>query len=408
MKTVWLLNHYANCPGEQGFSRHASLATHLRSFGYQVIVVASSRYLHSDTDRLAADQKYQFIQCDGVSFLFVRTRPSEGSLKKRSLSFLDYFLRTIDPRVTRDLVRPDVVIGSSVHPLAGLAAAVLAKRHHVPFIFEVRDLWPETLIQFGFIGRNSVAARLLRVLEGQLYRRAHRVVSTLPYAAEYIARFGVSRHRVVWISNGVDLDEYPPATELEDDGARPLTLMYFGSHGQANDLNTMLEAFALVASESDRTVHLRLIGEGPDKPALQQRAKQLKLEDAVSFEPARSKQELMVTAREADLFLLNGLDRPELYRYGISMNKLFDYMALARPIVMAITAPIDPLEGAKCSLKVRGEDVRAKADAILHILSLPLQDRRELGTNGRTFCEQHFDYSMLARKYARLLDRLTT
>ena len=115
--------------------------------------------------------------------------------------------------MARGLEDPDVVIGSSVHPLAGVAACRLARRHGVPFVFEVRDLWPESLIAFGRISRHGLPAILLRSLEKGLYRRAASIISVLPKASDYIAGKGVATDKVVWIPNGVDLRRFGPASQ---------------------------------------------------------------------------------------------------------------------------------------------------------------------------------------------------
>src|SRR5690606_21810114 len=126
------------------------------------------------------------------------------------LNMLDYTRAALSAATLRGLERPDAVIGSSVHPLAAWAGRRLAQRFGVPFLFEVRDLWPQTLIDMGRLSPRHPAALALRRLERSLYRSAARIIVLPPAAHAYITPLGIPKERIVWIPNGVDLEGFPP------------------------------------------------------------------------------------------------------------------------------------------------------------------------------------------------------
>lgn len=403
MKHVWILNHYALEPGGAGGTRHYSLARHLLSNGWRTSIVAASVELNSGRQRLNSNETYRLQVFDGIPFLWVRTPQYEGNGMGRMRNMLAYALRVLVPAITRDLDRPDVILGSSVHPLAALSGALLARRYGVPFVFEVRDLWPQTLIDMGRLHPRSGMTRLLQWLEKWLYRRADRIVALLPRANEYIVPLGIAEEKIAWIPNGVELQGSlvagPPSPKAT------FTLMYFGAHGQANGLDNLLEAMAVLKRKSPAVpVTLRLIGDGPQKQALQMRAAELAL-DNVHFEPPVSKREIPTLAAEADAFVFNLIDAP-VFRFGISSNKLFDFLAAARPIIFSCAASNNPVEEAGAGITVPPGNSADLARAIIHLVALPPEERAKMGHAGRAYVETNHSYAALSARLAGILDAI--
>ncbi len=407
MKNVWILNHYAQIPGGAGGTRHFHLAEYLRRYGWNASVIAASVELNTGRQRLAPGVK-QRIECvKGIPFLWVRTPEYSGNGGGRMMNMLSYSWKVLLRGTTRDLPRPDAIIGSSVHPFAAVAAAFLAKRYRVPFVFEVRDLWPQTLIDMGRLKERSITASVMRALELWLYRRAERIITLLPKADEYIVPLGISKDKITWIPNGVDLSLFPTGeleTAAQDD---EFTLMYFGAHGQANGLADLMSAFKLVEDNPrGRRIRLRLIGDGPLKLELIAQARDLGLRN-VSFEPPVGKSEIPALASEADEFVITVLNLPRLYRYGISMNKLFDYLAASRPIVIASDAANDPVREAGAGITVAPGDPAKLAEAILRLSEMSKSARNVLGAAGRKYVEVNHGFDHLAGRLAKLLDSVS-
>lgn len=404
MKEVWILNHYATEPGGVGGTRHFHLAKSLAMYGWRASIIASGIELNSGRARLRQGEKRRLDSVDQVPFLWVKVPPHVGNGVGRLRNMLAYSFRVLLPAYTKGLARPDVVVGSSVHPFAALSASILAARYGVPFVFEVRDLWPRTLIDLGRIKEKSLIATCMRWLERWLYRRAAHIVVLLPEAADYITPLGIARDKISWIPNGVDLGSFP----MRDRGVSgsQLDIMYFGAHGQANALEPLIDAMAVLKQRhSGSRIRLRLIGDGERKKALMDRASSLGLDDSVIlFEGSVPKLEIPSLAAEADAFVIHVPDKPDLYKYGISPNKLYDYLAAGRPLIMACAENIDITRKYGCGIWVQPDNPLALAEAIQMIASMSPGARRELGYRARLAVEENFAFDRLSGLFSRVLD----
>lgn len=405
MKHVWILNHYAQEPGGAGGTRHYSLAKHLFFNGWKASVIAASVELNTGRQRLANNEKQRKTDIDGVTFLWVRTPEYVGNGGGRMRNMLAYALRVLIPSVTRSLDRPDVIMGSSVHPFAAWSGAILARRFRVPFIFEVRDLWPQTLVDMGRLRANGLVTKVLRWFEKWLYHRADRIVVLLPKAADYIMPLGVPADKIMWIPNGVELADYPAPSQPPKRDC--FTLMYFGAHGQANGLDCLLKAMAVIKTMPGMThVRLRMIGDGPLKSELQKLARDLDLNN-VEFGAPVPKQQIPALAKEADVFVFNLIDAP-VFKFGISSNKLFDFLAGARPIIFCCAASNNPVAEAGAGITVHPGDSVALAEAITTLVAWPADKRAVMGRAGRAYVEKNHGFGMLAVRLAATLNRVVT
>lgn len=404
MKQVWILNHYALEPGGAGGTRHFQLAAGLPASGWQATVIAASVELNSGRQRLAAGEMRRRETHAGVPFVWIRTPQYEGNGGGRMHNMLAFALRVLLPRYTRGLPAPAAVIGSSVHPFAALAGALLARRYGVPFVFEVRDLWPQTLVDLGRLKERSLVTRALRRLERWLYRRARSIVVLLPHAFDYIGPLGVAQEKVVWIPNGVDLSAFPQPIQRVRKEGEPFVMMYFGAHAQANALDNVLRAMKRLCDlVPPGSVRLRIIGDGPLKPALIDMAAELGLR-SVSFEPPVPKHAIPALAAEADAFVFNLADAP-VFRYGISSNKLFEFMAGTRPVLFCCAAANNPVEEAGAGITVPPGKPEALAEAMLALMQMPEEQRHRMGYAGRWYVEQTHDFQRLAQQLAATLDK---
>ena len=402
MKNVWILNHYAQEPGGAGGIRHYALAHNLRAHGWNAFILAASLEHGTGRQRLGDDEISRLDVKGGVPFLWLRTRSYLGNGLNRILNMIDYTRAVLDPANLAELPRPDVIIGSSVHPLAAWAGRRLARRYKVPFIFEVRDLWPQTLIDMGRLSKRHPAAIALRFLETSLYRSAARIITLLPLAHEYIEPLGISRSRIVWIPNGVDVAEFPVTPAKFDRGT--LKLGYLGSFGQANSLDTLIQAMGILNNKSaHHKVLLEMYGIGPEKDELISLARRIAPSN-VQIRPAVSKAHIPEMCANQDAFVICVRDLKGLYRFGISMNKIFDYMAAGRPTIIAVDAANNPVAEAGAGITVPPEDPAALADAIVEMAETSPEQREAMGRAGRRYVEENHGMDILARRLAETLD----
>jgi glycosyltransferase involved in cell wall biosynthesis len=408
MKHVWIFNHYAQDPTVPGGTRHYALARALPQYGWTATVIAASTGHGTDLQRLPPGQSQRLDKIGGVSFQWLHAATYRGNGVSRFQNIAEYTARAFLRSAVKGLTKPNAVVGSSVHPFAALAALRHANRLGVPFVFEIRDLWPQTLIDMGRLKERSAVAWGMRKIERHLCNSASRIVVLLPFAHEYLAGIGVDSAKVVWISNGVELEAHPKisASAFLSEEARhkdAFTLMYLGSFGQANGLDTVLEAMFLLKQSADTSIRLRMIGSGPLQDRLQATVHEMGL-TTVSIEPPVPKNEIPKLAAEATAMVLTVRDLPQLYRYGISMNKIFDYLAASKPIIMASNAVNDPVSEAGAGITVPAESPEALAEAIRQMAAMSLSELKEFGRRGREHVEANYSFERLAGLFAAALE----
>jgi glycosyltransferase involved in cell wall biosynthesis len=398
---IWMVNHYAVPPGQAGPTRHYSFARELILRGHDVTVIASSfdHVCHREA-HLEQGERHRYELIDGVPFLWFRTPSYQGNDILRVINMLAFAGRVWPFFRLRKPEKPDVIIGSMPTIFSALAALKLAHRLRVPFVIEVRDLWPESLIDFWNVSPAHPAVLFLRAIENYLYLHSEPIITLLPRSIEYFAEKGLSRGRIVWLSNGVDLSLVPPPNDLP--GNDIFTVMYVGNHGHAQGLDVLLDAAAaLQRDKGNLRIHFRLIGDGPEKKRLQARAEREGI-GIVRFEGPVPKRRIYPILQEADAFLMILKDVP-VFRRGTSPNKLFDYLVSARPIIFSGDTSFDYVTQARAGLTVPPGDGRALAAAVTALANTPFEVRRQMGLHGRSYVENNFNIQKLAGGLEKLL-----
>ena len=226
----------------------------------------------------------------------------------------------------------------------------------------------------------------------------------LPEAWRYIVPLGIPSEKIFWLPNGVDLEGFEFYPLAHEKTKQHFELMYFGAHGQANGLESVLEAMHILKLRGlDQKVILRMIGDGPLKKQLQAHAAVMQLDNVV-FEESVKKSEIPSLAREADAFIISVLDLPNLYRFGISMNKIFDYMAAGRPTIIASSAANNPIAEAEGGITVAPGNPKDLADAIVKLTDLTRDELSQMGVAARRYVESNHEYQNLALKLADVLN----
>jgi len=398
-----MVNHSSHTPDSGKWTRHYNLAQNLAQQGWRTRVITASVDRHGVEQPLHPGEGFRHQEFDGFSFTYLRTPEYRGHGIGRIWNIMSFMFKAIGKAPHHGIPAPDVVVGCTVHPFAALAGAVLAKRYGVPFFFEVRDLWPETLIQLGLTRRGSIPAKVLGALERYLYGRADRIISTLPNIGKYLEKNGISSENVRWITNGIDFSTLPEyAVPNEEDAFR---ILYIGSLAYSYGLETLIEAMALVQDRANgpKSVELDLVGDGELRQELEARVEELGLKN-IHFRGAVTRQEVPLLATKADAFVILVRDLPDLYCYGISMNKLTEYLAIGRPIIISVGDGVNNMVAeARAGLTVSPEQPEALAEAIIELVGMPRDEQLKMGQRGREFAKENLDYSYLAQKYVKVL-----
>ena len=402
MTSVWIINHYAIPSRYPGGTRHFELARRLVGRGYDVTIVASA-LLHATRTADAPDMPNPGIETiDGVRFVWMPARIAyRGSGSARIANMVEFAIRVWHKgrrRFGSQVPKPDIILGSSPHLLAALAAWRLARTHRSPFLLEIRDLWPETIVEMGVLPKKHVVTRLLYRLEKFLYARAWGIISLLPNIGEYLEKIHASVVPVTVISNGVDAEAFfCPSPPVSRDSIR---IVYAGAHGPANGLECVREA-ALLLAHNPR-IEFHFYGDGPMKAALVEAA-QTKGQGNMQFHEQVPKHQMPTILCDADILLLN-YAKIGIGSYGISPNKLWEYMATARPILFAHDAVNDPVAETGCGLTIPPGDPAALAEGIKSLVALSPAERAAMGQKGVAFVREKRDWDVLVERYAAAID----
>ena len=263
-QNVWIWNHYATNMFFDQAGRHYWFAENLIKEGYKPTIFCASTNHFSDNHIDTNENQYSTDSVNDIPFVFVNTPEYKGNGKKRVLNMISFYrgLFKTAKEFAKLTGKPDVILASSVHPLTLVAGIKIAKKFDIPCICEVRDLWPESIVAYGSLKRNSVVVKLLYQGEKWIYKKANSVIMTWEGGSQYIRNQGwdeqVDLSKVKHISNGVVIDSFDRNSKenrIEDDDLNDINyknLVYAGSIRKVNNLGLLLDAAKLVQEKNQQ------------------------------------------------------------------------------------------------------------------------------------------------------------
>lgn len=402
---ILLINHYAGNPQLGMEFRPYYLGREWVRSGNRVMIVGGS-FSHLRKQQPTKEQE----NIEGIEYRWIQLKSYKGNGLGRVKSMFD-FVRKLWFGYKKYLgdFTPDVVIASSTYPLDIYPAHRIAKHYGAKLVYEVHDLWPLSPMEIGGYSKHHPFIMVMQGAEDYCYRHADKVVSLLPNALEHMVDRGMDPSKFVYIPNGFDPEEWQNIIEpqfvlsdsigrLKNDGK--FIVMYAGGHALSNALDFFLDAMKRLAKTNIVAV---LIGDGQEKPRLENRVRDEKIDNVFFFDPI-AKAEIPSALKLANCLYI-GWQKNSLYEYGICPNKLLDYMVSGRPIVHSVSAPNDWVADGKCGISVEAENAEALADAILEMSELPVTEREEMGCRGSEFCKEKFGYSDLAEQFIAGISR---
>ena len=399
---ILLINHYAGSTRHGMEFRPFYLAREWVRAGHCVQIVAASfshiRAIQPELNDFVLDE-----QIEGIDYRWYATPSYQGNGAGRVKNMLAFMrARWRDgPRLAR-VFKPDVVIASSTYPMDIWPARRIAKLANARLVYEVHDLWPLSPMELGRMSRWHPFIMWVQMAEDYAYRHADKVVSILPKAKEYMCSRGMAPQKFVYVPNGVDEEEWAQPADLPQEVKASLDALrtkglplvgYAGTHGLGNALDGLLDA----ASHLKGKAEVVMVGTGPDRETLQARVANEGLSN-VTMLPAIPKQSVPRFLDDVDIAYIGWHPNP-LYRFGISPNKLMDYMMAGKPVVHSVSAGNDPVAEAGCGFTVSPGDAAAVAEAILKLAAMSEAQRKLLGLAGRAFILKNQTYPFLAASF---------
>lgn len=406
-RDVWWINHYALTPNYSGGTRHYDLATELGSRSTKVTVFACDVALDTRKRRsLGPKDLYRIEEFGNARFVWINAAEYQANDWRRFLNIYT-FSRNLK-RTARILGKnegPGIVIGSSPHLGAAVDALDIAQRQDAPFLAELRDLWPQALVDMGSLSEKHPFTMLMRRQEAKLYKGAKGIIVLAKGSMGYLEKRGIDRDSMLYLPNGIHGGSFSPnlarAEARQKFDMTKFTVVYAGAHGPANALDTIVRAALLV---DPATIEFLLVGNGPSKSSLKALAASLK--SPVRFMSSVPKSEVpnLLLAADAAAITLQNIDA---FGYGVSPNKLFDYMGASKPVLCAVPGDMAALvEEAKCGVVTTPEDPVAFAGGARKLADSSENALAEMGERGRQLVQDQFDRRKLADRLIGYLDKM--
>lgn len=399
---IIIINHYAGSPHLGMEYRPYYMAKHWIEKGHKVTIFAASfSHIRSQNIDVLADTKV--MELDGIKYVFVKTSPYKGNGYLRVVNIREFtsYLNSNSHEIASEY-KPDLVIASSTYPTDNYPAHKIAKIAGAKYFYEVHDLWPLSPKELGGYSKYHPFIVWMQMAENYAYKHCDKVISMLPKTLEHMVDHGLKKEKWVYVPNGINIDEWKNHEPLGVSTRDMITqakskfkycVAYTGTLGLANALDSLVEAAKKVNPDE---FGFFIIGKGPEEERLKRKADELGLKN-LFFIPVVPKS-MMPSLLEHFDFLYIGLQRKPLFRFGISPNKLMDYMMAGKPIIQAIEAGNNMVEEANCGVAIEPENPDAIVEALTKLSERPGHELETMGKNGHDHVMKNNDYKILAAK----------
>ncbi len=405
MKTIWIINEYAGSPYHGMEYRHYYLAKEFLKMGFSVYIITAS-YSHLFTNLPDVKKSFNIEKIDGINYVWVKVPKYKNSWdKKRVIKWVVFTFKTLFKLPVKNMTTPDIIILSPMAPFPIVSAYRWSRRFKAKLIFEVKDIWPLSLIEIGGYSKYHPFILVMGLFEKFAYKKSDKIISVLPLAYKHIKNMGLNNDKFTYIPNGISLDELEQKKPLSDEiksfiPENKFIIVYAGTFGIANALEYLLKAASLLKDYND--IHFILVGKGMEENNLKELAKNLELSN-ISFIPPVSKNQIQGILKLCNACYI-GWKKEKIYKYGISANKIFDYMYSARPVLHSYSGEADLIKQANCGITVEAENPEAIADAILKLYNMPEEQRNALGKNGKEYVLKYHTYEKITDKFEEIFN----
>ena len=405
MKNLWIVNQYANTINMPGHTRQRDLGVFFIKRGYKVKIFASDFNL-SMRKYYKKNKKFFFkseIE-EKINWIWLSCIKYKENNWLRYLNIFSFLINLLINIFFRLLIRsenkPDVIIYSSPQLPAAIICLIISKFLKIPFIFEVRDLWPKVLIDIGHIREKSIIYRLLSYIESIIYKHSSCVVVLSKGCINHVTKFGA--RKVFFFPNGPDLKDFKyfplPKEDKEFSVKRPFKIVYSGAHGRVNDLETIIKAAYLL---EEYPIKFHLIGDGPEKSKIMRLALNSK---NVFFDSSIPKKKMPKYLANFDAIIITLLGL-ELFKYGVSPNKLYDAYAIGRPVITAIPGIVnEEVEYYGLGVTAPAENPHLLAKKIKKLYLKSRIEREAMSRSARKVAEKFYSREKISNEYINLID----
>lgn len=400
IKHITIINQYIGSPYHGMEYRHYFLAKNLIGLGYKVTLISGS-YSHLFSSPPKFSTKFMKETIDGIEYIWIKVPKYSSSKSIGRIWNMFYFAWKL--RMLYGKVAPSHILVSSPSLFPIKTGYKWSRKFNTKCLLEVRDIWPQTLMELSNISSLNPLIKIMNYYERFAYKKADKVISLLPNAQEHYVSQGMKREKFVYLPNGIEVKEKQVTLTEYFESKIPknkFIIGYCGTLGIANNLDYLIDVAELLRDNQD--VHFILLGNGGEKRRLMDRVEYLQLKN-VTFLDAVPKDMVFAFLAKIDVAFISLLPK-RLFRFGVSPNKVFDYMYANKPILWAIDAGNDLVKEANCGVSVPLKQVEVLKNAILSLHKLEKTRLKELGQNGYNFVITNHSYETLAKKLIKIIE----
>ena len=401
-KIVWIFNQFAVSPNMPGPTRHYNIAKELIKNGYDVFIFASDYSFQELTyKKLRPTESYKIEIIDKVKFVWIRVPSYKKNNYKRLINQIMFAIRA--SIISRRLCKPDIIIGSSPQLFTAISALITSKLRRVKFIGEIRDLWPESLLELHKSFKYNPYIFVLYMLAIIIYRKSRNIIILAHGNKQKIIEKGIPESKIHYIPNGIDTNRKVNTANAQKIKQKyninKFTICYTGSIGIANNLEMIMD----VAKNIDNNaIEIIIFGDGPMKKSLNSIISNLGLKN-VRIEEMVSNNEIYDLLSNVDVCFITLQDVP-LFKYGVSPNKLFDYMYAKKPIICSVGGWCNNvIQKAKCGIAINPDNADEFIKAINSLYKMNTSEREKLGFNGYDYVKTHFSRQETTKKLIKII-----
>ena len=403
---IWLINHYAVPPMYYPLARQTNFAKYLMRMGHEVKIFAASTVHNSNKNLIEDNTPYREETVDGVSYVYIKCLDYQDNGLKRIYNMCQFAWKL--PGVCRHFSKPDAIVATSMPPTSCAMGIHLARKYGCKGVAEIADLWPESIIAYDIAGPHNPAVIALRWLEKWIYQKADAVVFTMEGGYDYIREQhwekAVPESKVFAINNGVDLEVFRENAQryqienedLEDPDT--LKVVYTGSIRKVNNLGLLLDAAQKVTNPKIRFL---IWGGGDELESLRKRVEEEKITN-VKFQGKVEKKYVPSIVCKADLNIAHNNPTP-LFRFGISFNKLFDYLAAGKPVLSDFPCKYNPAVQYGAGMEVAEPTAENIARAIENCAQLSPEEYAQYVEKAK-IAANDYDFANLTKKLLAVIE----
>ena len=402
-KILWYLHPYSGGP-DIGPAFRPYLFCKEFALKNIVPVIISSSWHHLMYNK-STHQKNQEI--DAINYFFLKNKSYSSNGIGRILNMLSYSIKLLTNKKIKVKYPPDIIIVSSPHLFTFLSAYIISKRYKSKLILEVRDIWPLSLVDIAGVSKSHPIVTILSMIEKFAYKKSDYIVTLFNNGKKYFSNFKTKDNSIVYIPNGSIINNNPK--NISDDNIvkyikkkkaiGEFIIGYTGAHGTPNALGQLLKAILILKNKKINNYHVIMIGDGIEKDRLVEFSNKNNLNNITFFDSV-NKNRIETIINEFDLCYIASLKK-DIYQYGVSPNKLFEYMGASKPILSSIYLD-SIIEDAKCGIVADSEDEQDLALKIDFFLNIDLNKLKIMGENGSKYLLKNHNIKKLANNYLEL------